>query len=416
MEAEVDRDLDQHYDQDRQRDGEAPRHDEGDQNRERRQPVNRLQRVERLDRQHRGAEPAVPPRPHHISVPMLRLQEPTEPAPPLPQERHRAGRRIGPRERAADDANGPVTLMVDRMAVQPVDQLIILDHAIGIEPADLDHRRAPERRERARNQQQAVEPLPRMARQEIADIFVGLKPFEEAPLQIRPADRREHTGCRDQRRLGRERRAHRRDRAGFEQRVGIDRQHHFGIDQHHRRIERARLATVTQPQPAQRRQRGRGIADRAIRRRLQPVAPRHHLGRRIARSVIGDQDQIGRRVLSAQPFDRGGDHARLVMRRDDHAEAGRDAWGWLRCQAQIADVPRGEQQQRGVVQDIGDPDRPHRQPLPLERLDDQRDKQDRREGTDESAGDRHTPRGKPRRFRDKRVGERCHNAGGTDPG
>ena len=55
-----------------------------------------------------------------------------------------------------------------RVAVQPMDQLIILDQAIGVEPADLDHRIAAKRGERARDQEQAVDLLPGMPRQEIA--------------------------------------------------------------------------------------------------------------------------------------------------------------------------------------------------------------------------------------------------------
>ncbi len=90
---------------------------------------------------------------------MLRLEEAAEPAPALAQEGERAGGRVGAAKRGADDAHRPVEPGVDGVAMEPVDQLVILDHALGIEAADRDHRLAPEPGERARDQEQAVEPL-----------------------------------------------------------------------------------------------------------------------------------------------------------------------------------------------------------------------------------------------------------------
>ena len=131
--------------------------------------------------------------------------------------------------------------------MQAVDQLVILDQAIGIEPADLDHCPGPKRCERARYQQQAVDLLPRVPRQEVADIFIGLEPFEQPTRQARPAHRADHPGRRDEFRLGGERSAHRCDRAGFEQRIGIDRDDDILSDMQDCRVERARLAAVREP-------------------------------------------------------------------------------------------------------------------------------------------------------------------------
>src|SRR5664279_4167163 len=131
---------------------------------------------------------------NHGAIPVLRLQEAAEPAAPLAQEGADASRRLGSRLGAAEDAKAPVEPAVDRVATHAVDELVVFDEAGRIEAADADHRAAPKAREGARDEEQAADLHPRKAREEVADVFVGLEPFEAAAGERWLADRRDDTG------------------------------------------------------------------------------------------------------------------------------------------------------------------------------------------------------------------------------
>ena len=80
----------------RQRRAEASRRDESRrQQRERGEAIERRRGVEAFERQHGEAQRAVARRADHVAVPILRLQEAREPAPPLAQERRQARGRVG---------------------------------------------------------------------------------------------------------------------------------------------------------------------------------------------------------------------------------------------------------------------------------------------------------------------------------
>ncbi len=57
--------------------------------------------------------------------------------------------------------------VIGGVAVEAMDQFVVLDPAFRIEAADLDHRFAAERRESAGDQQQAFEPRPGVAAEKL---------------------------------------------------------------------------------------------------------------------------------------------------------------------------------------------------------------------------------------------------------
>ena len=73
------------------------------QQREGGQPVQRRRRVEAFERQHGEAERAIARFADHVAVPVLRLQEAGEPAPPLPEKGRDRGRRVGVGEGPAEN-------------------------------------------------------------------------------------------------------------------------------------------------------------------------------------------------------------------------------------------------------------------------------------------------------------------------
>ena len=232
-------------------------------------------------------------------------------------------------------------------------------------------------------------------------ILVGLEPFEQAARKRRPADRLEHAGGGNQRRIAKEGGAHRGNRAGLQQGIGIDCEHDIGARVLQRLIERTRLAAMGQAQPLQASGADHGFGHPADAGRGEAISLQHHGGGGIARPVVGNEDSLGRLGLREKAIDREVDDARLVVRSDDDAQGrciGGMGHGPGGIGHQFADLPRGEQQQRGIVKDIGDADRPHAEVLALERLEREHDKEKRRGNPDQSADERHRARGEPRRL------------------
>ncbi len=211
MEGEVDGDLGEDDRRHRRDDVDAPTHRIDDEQRERRQAIERLQGVDRLDWQHQRAEPAGASIANHRAVPVLHLQKAAEPATPLAQEGADAAGRLGASLRVAEDAKAPVEAAVDGAAAQSMDELVVLDQAGRVEAADGDHRAAAKASERARDEEQALDLHPRVARQKVADVLVGLEPLETAAGERVPAHRRDDASDGDERGLGGEGAAHRAD-------------------------------------------------------------------------------------------------------------------------------------------------------------------------------------------------------------
>ena len=136
--------------------GEIAGREQRRQQREGGEAVERRRRVEAFERQHGEAERAVARFADHVAVPVLRLQEAGEPAPPLAQERGERGRRVGVGEGAAEDSHLGALAARARLAVQAVDEFVILDQAARIEAADLAHRVGAEGGEGAGDQQQRI--------------------------------------------------------------------------------------------------------------------------------------------------------------------------------------------------------------------------------------------------------------------
>ena len=166
-----------------------------------------------------------------------------------------------------------------------MDQLVVLNHAGRVKPADRQHRLAPEARERAGDEQQRVHLVPGVARQEVADIFVSLEEFEEAARNGFAADGRQHPGRRDERFVDHESVSHRPAGAGVQQRIAVDREDKLGVRREQGGVEGAGLASVWQAQPAQGGMRGARAARRAECGRRKPVIAGEHGGgvRRVSR-------------------------------------------------------------------------------------------------------------------------------------
>ena len=177
--------------------------------------------------------------------------------------------------------------MIDAVAMHTVRQFIILDETFGIETADRDQRRAAKCSKGAGDQQQAVDLHPSKTRDDVADIFVGLKKFHRAPSRAGITKRHEDAAGSDEFGVGGKSVADAFKRTGFEERVGIERQDDICLDPEQRRIERLRLAHARQLQPLERRMR------RAALRRCQPVAIGQHPSRIIGRAVISNQNRVG---------------------------------------------------------------------------------------------------------------------------
>jgi len=135
--------------------------------------------------------------------------------------------------------------------VQAVDQLVVFHQAVAIEAAHGEHGFAPEAREGTRHQQQAVELRPGVARQEVADVLVGLEPLEDAAAPVLAADRGDDAGGGDQMGVLGEGLSHRSDRLGRQQGVAVHRQHDVGLHGAQGLVECAGLAAMGQAQPAQ---------------------------------------------------------------------------------------------------------------------------------------------------------------------
>ena len=95
--GEIERDLAKHQRRGRKQRAELAADQEHREQGRTGQSVDRLQRVDRLDRHHRQSERAKARRADHVAIPVLRLQEAGEPAPPLPEERAEIRRRVGNR-------------------------------------------------------------------------------------------------------------------------------------------------------------------------------------------------------------------------------------------------------------------------------------------------------------------------------
>ena len=127
VKGHINRDLDQHHDQDWQRHSEAAQGQDYDQDGKCCQAVDWLKRIERFDRHHRGAKCAKARIASHVTVPALRLEESGEPAAALSQESGKRFGRIGARLCRTDYPHRPTKAVINRVAVKPVDQLIILN-------------------------------------------------------------------------------------------------------------------------------------------------------------------------------------------------------------------------------------------------------------------------------------------------
>ena len=252
--------------------------------------------------------------------------------------------------------------MVARVAVQAVDELVVFDQAVLIEATHLEHRVAAETGKGARDQQQAVEPCPRIPRQEIADVLVGLEPLEDAAAPVLPTHGRDHAGGRHEVAVLHEGAAHGLDGATFQQGVAVDREHDVSADGAKRLVEGSGLAALRQSQPSQAghaRARGAQPAQRGC-----PQAPEFRqegLGV-IAGAIVGNDDLIRAVGLIQKGLDGHRQHGRFIVRGHDHGQrrARATCRGCARRLiglglAQEAPGLRGhKEQQQAVVAHIGD--------------------------------------------------------------
>ena len=298
----------------------------------------------------------------HRPIPVLRLQEAAEPAPPLAQKGADAARRFGACLRLPEDAKAPLEAVSDGVAAHAVNKLVVLDQAGRIETADVDKRAAPEARERAGDEEQALDLHPRIAREEVANVFIGLEPLQAASGERRLADRGDDSRDRRELGFGGEGAAHDADGLRIEQRVGIDGEKDVANAPHDGGVERSRLAAMRQAQPGERGMNGARRAQLAELRRDEAVALGEELRRRVDRAVVGNDDRVRRIRLRQQRRDRRRQHLRLVVRRDDDADAAAGARLRVELRPKEAPhVPADEALEQRVVSDVGDADRPGEQ-------------------------------------------------------
>ena len=156
------------------------------------------------------------------------VQEPTEPAPPLTQQRRHRSRRLGAGLRVAEDAEAPIQAALTGVAVHAMDQLVVLDEADVIEPADIDDGAPPKPRKSPGDQLQAVDAHPRVPAEEIANVLVSLKPLQHPARQRRPTNRCDDPGNTGQFGFTGKGLAHSTNGLRFRDGVGVDGQHDVG--------------------------------------------------------------------------------------------------------------------------------------------------------------------------------------------
>ena len=229
----------------------------------------------------------------------------------------------------------------------------------------------PKTCERARNQQPAVDLHPRVAGQKVADVFVGLKPLEDAALNGAAAQRRDDAGDARQFGFGGKRLAHCGDRMALEQRVGVNGETHRRLYLDDGRVERGCLASLREAQPVQRRMHRARCAQGAEFGCDDAVSIAHQIGRCVVRTIVGDHDASGRVGLLEKRLERHGQHGGFVAggQDDGHCDPIAMRRGGPSRRPRSHQRPRvasNEDQHRGVVDDVSSADRPRRQPAAAE--------------------------------------------------
>ena len=126
--------------------------------------------------------------------------------------------------------------------MQAVDDFVVLNQTVGIEATYRHEGVAPERGERSGHEQQCFRAHPREARNERANILVGLKPLEQRTGSARTTGRREHAASCHQRSFGSKGVTNPSHGERLKSRVRIDGHDDIGARECDRRVECASLA------------------------------------------------------------------------------------------------------------------------------------------------------------------------------
>lgn len=235
--------------------------------------------------------------------------------------------------------------------MQPVDQFIILNEAIGIEAAHPNKRLAAECGKRPGNEQQTVELHPGIARHEIADILIGLEPLEKACSRPRATHGGQHPGGSNQRGFRPKTLPHGRDGMGFYQRVGVNRQDDVAIGHRQSRVECTGLASLRHAKPPQRRQDRTRRTDVSKFGTGKAIARFKHCPHAVGRAIVCYKNQIRSIGLGSQRVDGYCNGAFFVMGSDDDGQGRPRCVGswWVHKLIQFAGLPSGKGQKAGIV-------------------------------------------------------------------